>query len=277
MREKLLRGIKMIFKSKAIFPVLIFIACFSTSILQAAELAVPLPQDAVLVSQRGPSLGPLKSYDKIYRTSLNKNKLASFYKKEMSKAGWKEDGELNFIKDNDMAIILIDSTDGKTGKTSVIISTAKIPETKDVLAMRKKNPDKLNFMPIYPGSEQTYLSDLPSGIMAEYETESNIKEVAFFYKSAMLNYGWRFDSQTPVESRTADCAACKKSTLKEEALKPDRANQAAKVNQTILTFSKGDNETCGITITNISTDKDSLSSNKTIISVNYYEYRGNKS
>ena len=168
------------------FLALIFIAYFSVSGLPAAEVIVPLPLDAIKVSEKGP-FGLDSSVYQRYNSSLNKDKLAAFYKLEMLKRGWKEFDEGAFVKDSQMIVFSVDSEADGAGKTGFMILISRMLKAEDMAALRKKNPDKLNFMPIYPGSEQVYLYDLAHGAVGKYETSSGVKEVAFFYKSGMLN------------------------------------------------------------------------------------------
>jgi hypothetical protein len=122
--------------------------------------------------------------------------------------------------------------------------------------MRKKNPDKLNFMPVYPGSEQVYLWDLSGGMTALYETESSIKDVVFFYKSGMLNYGWRLAGETPVKNARIDCPECDKKII--WGAKAAKSDGVGTSSQTTLLFRKGVNEACRITIVNVSVEYGNL-------------------
>jgi len=229
--------------NRKIKAVLFFSICFFASILQAKEVTLPLPQDAIMVSKQGPFFGSMKTVDSIYKSSMNESKLRVFYKKEMIKEGWEENEDLIFTKDDDIAIIAVDLSKDMAGKTIFMISASKMLQDEDASDMPKKNPDKLNFMPIYPGSQQNYFWYLPHGAAGEYETNNSIKEVAFFYKSAMLNYGWRLDTEEQNLTGTG------------------------------LTFSRGNNETCEIVISDIPVDKNNLPQNKTTIEVSYYEHK----
>lgn len=257
----------MIFKIRISFAVFVFLACFFTAILQAAEPVIPLPADAVMVSQKGPVLGLTKSVHKRYKSSLNKNKLESFFMKELIKDGWKEDknNKMAFVKDKDIAVIIINTYQEKDGKTGFLVACNKMLETEEVLAMHKKVPDKLKFMPIYPGSEQTVLFDTMYGVTAEYETESAMKEVVFFYKSSMLNYGWQLSREMPLKTETANCPNCKK-------YMPAGMADTNKIKQQAdLVFKKGKTETCAIRINGIFSEARKESLEKTKISVHYSE------
>lgn len=199
---------------------------------------------------------------------MAKNQVLSFYKKEMPKAGWKEKQENVFIKDKYIAIIDCDSSKNKQGGIEFCITMSNIPAKKDFLAMRKANPDKLIFMPIYPASEQLFILDLPGGMASAYETERSVEDVDFFYKSGMLNYGWSLDYEqvTPLHSGAFD-----------------------NLSKSNLTFRKPNGETCTIRISSIfvasgdqaasdkagDINKPKVSS-KTTIFVNYYEHKSIK-
>jgi len=222
----------MFFKLKTAVLVLILMVCFCIPILQAAEL-IPLPQDALKISEYRSNSGPIKKLIKNYETSISTDKLVEFYKKELQKNGWINKEGRVYIKDDNLALIAFGPKNDKTGKNSFSILTCKVPSSEDFSAMRKKNPDKLNFMPIYPGSEQVSFWDSDRITTAEYETKDNVKDVAFFYKSRMLNYGWKL------------------------------INQTSKSTKAILEFQRKDNETCEIIIEK---------TDKTIISVVYHIY-----
>lgn len=223
----------------------LFFAVFSfISALGASELSLPLPVGAIKVLEKSANFGPIKSSTKIYQSSLTQPKVLAFYKKEMVNAGWRQKQDGVFIKDKFLVMIVSLPANNKTKETEFSITTSNIPAKEEILAMRKAKPDKLIFMPVYPGSEQVFLWDLPSGVAGAYETKSSIKEVVFFYKSGMLNYGWSLDDETPAGHQDASKAS--------------------------LFFRRGNGETCSLTIANISV---SLSSpGKTTIAVNYNAY-----
>lgn len=234
----------MIFKIKAI-TILILCIYFTA---QAAEINVPLPMDAVLMHQKGPFMGPMKTVHKKYVSSLNKDKLEAFFKKEMPARGWKEDRErkMTFIKGSDLVIFVINDYKNSDGKTAFIVTSSKLLQTEELLAMEKKNPDKLNFMPIYPGSQQLFLWDSENGVSAQYAAMTTIKEVAFFYKSGMLGYGWELSAETPILTEKLNCKECKKFLPSNMKDAPD-LNPVQK--QSTLVFKRGKTETCTIKIT----------------------------
>lgn len=252
----------MFLKLKAVFFASFFLACLFISVCRA-EIIVPLPEDTVKVSEESNNLGTIKQINQIFESSLKKNKIISFYKKEMSQAGWIEQKDLVYVKGKNMAMIVISQEKNPvTGRTLFVISTSEIPSAEEINAVRKKNPDKLNFMPIYAGSEQVYLTDLPNGVMGLYETGDSIKDVVFFYKSGMLNYGWSLKSETPIKSDLIDCPECRKGGWGEK--KADSSGSVATGSQTTLTFQKENNEineTCRIMINNVVVDMSKIGAN----------------
>jgi hypothetical protein len=95
--------------------------------------------------------------------------------------------------------------------TQFTISRAIPPSAEKILATKKDKPDKLSFMPLYPNAKQAMLMDLPSGgVTAGYTTKDNIKEVIFFYKAQMINYGWMLVQEKPLQEVPIDCPSCKK-------------------------------------------------------------------
>ncbi len=239
--------VKMIFKPKTVVLGLIFIAGFFVSILQAAELFIPLPQDAIKVSERTIKFGPDKLLKREYETFLTEDRLSIFYKKEMSREGWIESKKSGYYtKDNDSLVIEFKTMDTATSKTRFSVLISKVISDELVAgSVRKKNPDKLRFMPVYPGSEQVLLWDSGQLASAKYETKDSIKDIVFFYKNGMLNYGWRFIGQTS-ESKS----------------------------EVILKFQRKEFETCEITISAPfeSPKKPGYLSGKTTISAVYSVY-----
>jgi hypothetical protein len=225
---------------------------FYSFILWASDLDIPLPKDAVKISEKSANFGPIRSFSEIYKTSLSGSRVLSFYKKEMANAGWKEKERGVFVKNKFIAVIICDDLKNKSGKTEFNVIVSNIPAKEELLGMRKTEPDKLSYMPIYPGSVQIGILNLPGGTASAYETESSIEEVVFFYKSAMLNYGWSLDRETQSQGQggMANCPGCEKSLS-------GFGNTASKIStsaqKTGLIFNRLNGaETCIIEISNIS-------------------------
>jgi hypothetical protein len=248
-----------------IFAWLIVLACYS--ILSAAELnnapAIPLPVDAVQVMEKVLNIGPSSAFLVTYETALSVDRLNSLYKKEMAKGGWVAKTNNLYMKDNYLAIIVVIPPRNSNSKTKLTITTSSIPSKEEILAARKTTPDKLDFMPIYPGSVQAFLWDIPTGVSGSYETEDSINDVVFFYKSGMLNYGWQLYSETPMTTKDLNnCPGCKKSIPGE--LSKAQSNTVNTSSQTSLMFRRGDGETCVIRMYNILIDDNLLAKGRQV-------------
>ncbi|MDP2928389.1 MAG: hypothetical protein Q8N80_06305 [Candidatus Omnitrophota bacterium] len=274
----------MVFKLRAASWSLIFTACFFITILWAAESTIPLPADALKVSENTTNFGPIKSVTRIYQSSLTPAKVESFYKKEMLRSGWTNRKEGVFIKNNYIVVITVNPLKDKAGKIHFSNTISNIPAKEEFLALHKTKPDKLNFMPIYPGSVQVLLWDLPTGVTVSYETKSSIKEVVFFYKSGMLDYGWSLDNETPIKAGVIDCPGCRKASR--GVFNTANSKAASTKSTASLIFRRKDGESCTITISNIFIDPGDLAArgkpdkdksvslpSKTTISVTYNAYK----
>jgi len=225
---------------------ILFCICVSlNSLSYAAETDIPLPNDAVKTMEKSANIGPSPTTIQTYETALSPEKLSAFYKKAMGSAGWREQRQGFFLKENYLAIIVVIPRAEKAAKTQFTLTTSRVPTKEEMLASRKETPDKLNFMPVYPGSAQIFLWDTPTGISASYETKDSIKDVDFFYKSGMLNYGWSLESETPITTQQIKCPECEKAMVKipQEAIKPAIQGTASKAN---LLFRRGSGEGCNI-------------------------------
>ena len=270
----------MISKIKTISLVVFFL--FFPFILWASDLGVPLPKDAVKISEKTSNFGPIRSFTEIYKTSLTESRVISFYKKEMVNAGWKENERGVFIKDKFIAVIVCDSLKNKAGGTEFNLTVSNIPTKEEILGMRKDEPDKLSYMPIYPGSVQLGILNLPAGISSAYETKGSLAEVVFFYKTGMLNYGWSLDRETWSQDQggAVDCPGCRKSFPGFGAAEPKIASSTQKTSLVFHRLNGG--ETCVIEVSNISVgldgdrpDNKKLGSTTTIFA-KYHAYKNIK-
>lgn len=263
---------------KVIFS-LFFICGFLNSLLWGSEIEVPLPDGSIQILEKSANIGTTKAYVKSYATSLSDKKLKSFFDKEMISAGWRKEKNNIFMKEDYCATISIINLGGKDNQTRFSILTVRIPKEEEFLASRKAIPDKVDFMPIYPGSTQNFFWGLPVGANGSYETKSNIKDVIFFYKSGMLNYGWNLANETPLKTEKINCPECEKAKGKLPAGAP-KFNMKGSSSKAVLVFHRGDGEICKIDLYQNILDLEGVdpalvdsvmdSTGKTIILVTYY-------
>jgi hypothetical protein len=237
----------MISKLKLILLSLWFVF-YSLILSQAAEFKTPVPTATTKVGERNTSIGPLKYLTQNYTTSLPYSRILAFYKKELSEAGWQEKRKGVFVKNNYLFRIEDNSNKKNNKQTEFSITTSLFPRAEEIIAMRKSTPDKLTFMPIYPGSEQIFLWDLPTGVSGAYQTEHGIKEVVFFYNSGMLNYGWSLISEVPIYTKAANCPKCQNLPVNSGAGKLETTENLTGAR---LFFRRTNGETCKITVSNL--------------------------
>jgi len=190
-------------KTKIIASVFIFLIFVFCQVF-AFDADITLPPDAVKVGEKTEDFGPIKSLTGFYETSLNKDRLNSFYNRELVRDGWQKKGEGAFIKDKKIMVIICETSKNKAGKTEFLVTLSNIPPKEEFLAMYKESPESLPYLPIYPGSIQIYLLRLQGEVESAYETESSIEDIAFFYKTGMLKYGWSPDYDFKIPDQWTD-------------------------------------------------------------------------
>ncbi|MCK9431144.1 MAG: hypothetical protein M0R17_14315 [Candidatus Omnitrophica bacterium] len=228
-----------VYKLRLLIIGLFFVVYAGCPLLLAAEISIPLPADAVKISEKIINAGPVKSTVEIYQSFLSQNRIIAFYKKEMLRAGWAQNKSGLFMREGYTAAITTSPLRNQAGAAQFVVITSKIPDAEEVLAARKAKPDKLEFMPIYPGCIQNFLWDTSMGVSGSYETEDDIGEVIFFYKSAMLRYDWNLYSEVPIKVEEVKYPGYKSD-------KPATSTSAS------LRFHRKVGESCVIMITSVS-------------------------
>lgn len=230
--------VKAPFKLWVLIPGLILATYLFIPVAFALEPNLPLPQDAVKISEKILESGLQKSLVSRYESSWDKKKISSFYKKELKKFGWTDGGNDVFEKDDSTIVLQIRSKKNGKGKTRFFVISSKI---------LKKEEAFLRSIPVYPGSKQLSVSESARGITGTYEAAGGIREVAFFYKTKMPSYGWNIKEERFIK------------------------------NGVVLVFNrpaKGLNEGCVINIGAASIGKSKIvPSDKFPISIHYYDYK----
>ncbi|MFA6350431.1 MAG: hypothetical protein WCY12_05875 [Candidatus Omnitrophota bacterium] len=177
---------------------MIFFLSYPVFYAWGGEYNIPLPAGAIEVGKNKSDIGPARLLSRIYKSSLDKDEIYAFYEEKMLDAAWKMKRKGVFLKDRKLVIIIPYPSKGKDDKTEFSISMGDMPSSKKILAAVNKKPDKVKFMPIYPGSTQILSLGLPNSSSYIYGTGDSIKDVVFFYESGMLKYGWALISRVPV-------------------------------------------------------------------------------
>jgi hypothetical protein len=201
-------------RRKAIFLFLFLI--LPITYLWSQGLDIPLPKDAQETFRKDLSIGPTKGEIIRYETNLSKDKVISFFQKELPRAGWTQLYETSFMKKGYTLGIRFLPPRPKM-KQQFMLVYAQIPTKEELEATQKEVPDRLKFMPVYPNAKQIFLWDVHDGAIASYQTPDSIQQVVFFYKSAMLNAGWVLYEETPIKQQEINkaCPECEKKATDE--------------------------------------------------------------
>lgn len=261
----------------------IFLFTFLSSLLWGSEIVIPLPVDSIQVLEKNFNIGPTKGYIKFYTTSFGEKKINNFFDKEMVNAGWHKERGNSFVKGDSFVTIGVLKLASKDNKTRFSVTAFRMPQKDEILASNKETPDKVSFMPTYPGSKQNLFWYLPVGATASYGTKDSIKEVVFFYKSGMLNYGWSLFKEAPIKTEAINSSEYKKAINNLPAGSPKIDIQGS-LSKTSLEFHRGDGEICKIDLYQNNLDfqgnpevaNNSMDSNSTTtILVTYYANKEN--
>jgi len=230
-----------------------------------------------------------------YRSLLTQGEILRFYQQKLTREGWRQvdvplqqasgfnslNRTFNFVKGNN-TLTLIFSPFTAEGFVFYAISAGEPSETGSPAEAQElssddmfKEPEPLDFMPIYPGSKQIDYSKTSSGLRAGYSATGGMEAVKGFYLQKMPQKGWNLVDQrymggdeydlSRVDS--TDCPTCPKipSEAKEAMAKIDMKGVA-------LRFQQG-SKTCMVNITEMGgfedADLTSLGIGDSIITVVY--------
>ncbi len=201
----------------------------------------PKPADTSLVStsKRDISGGQFTFYE--YRSKLSPNQILDFYETKLKSQGWsrlqvsdfpmaKQAGfsTHTFIKDDRMMVINISPFKTEdfifyTISEGMFPSLAGGKQPLDIF----KEPQKLDFMPIYPGAKQVEYNKTPSGIQVGYMATGGIEAVKGFYLQNLPKYGWSNVEQEDIDKEEFDLSAISENCPACAQLPEEIANIAA--------------------------------------------------
>jgi len=177
----------------------LFLVIFvATPVLFAANFRMPVPSQTSKINERSSEFGPVKMSTSMYKTFLGEGEIYDFYEEKLSQTGWSVAGKGVFSKDKHLATIQFYPSGNPEKESKFSITIGNTPDKEEFLSMSKKKPDRVSFMPVYPGSIQTISLKFLGKISFVYETDDSVKDVVFFYESAMLKYGWELAARNPV-------------------------------------------------------------------------------
>lgn len=232
-------------------------------------------------------------------SSLDIENLKNFYRPKLQALGWKEKDLINDLAQ--LPNVKIDSTANKLlqqnlmfekGQQVLIINfiegdrfpdkktrftfsltqatIAKPGQETDFIPRLLAEPKK-EIAPVYEGASLVDLRENKNSYKATYIIKDDIDTVAEFYKTNMLNYGWFFREETPIQEQLtpgkfdiANCPSCAKTAGGISTPK------ATLVGELVFSNEKGDS--CRIGLSRLVGDeKQKGAHDVSIIMVNYEE------
>jgi len=258
----------------------------------------PTPRSTKLISKNQENIVGTQFTVYQYHSSLSQGGILQFYQNKLKAKGWSkmdlpkeqmmaaafQNRVFNFVKGDEMLVLNFSPI--KAGEFifySISIGKShKVKSGKDdqgqPLEMFKE-PESLDFMPIYPGSKQVDYREIPSGVQVGYLITEGMEVAKGFYLQKMPQYGWGFvdehyvgGNQYDASNIESDCPTYPKLPIEAKEIIDN-----VQMKGVMLEFEQG-SKSCLINIVEISglesasgTDLTSLSLGDTIITVLYNE------
>ena len=217
-----------------IFTLIIFCLSFNPSSLYAAwwnEERLPLPINTQEAEKETRKLADGEYDFTYYTSSQDVASIKEFYRRELSRLGWKENdilgglSQMEGFKPDAMITGLLGENilfekEGYTftlgfmpqeysldGKTHFSIARSKEKESNKPLTEEEINqlaiPElkakpKKEIAPVYPGATLVNLSEGKGSQDLAYITTGHIEQAASFYKTRMADYGWSLKEEKPL-------------------------------------------------------------------------------
>ena len=190
---------------------LLFVLITFNFVSSIYALGLPHPPDTELIEE---GTGQ-------YRSLLTQGEILRFYQQKLTREGWRQvdvslqqafgfnslNRTFNFVKGND-TLTLTFSPFTAEGFVFYTISAGEPSEAGGPAEAQElssddmfKEPESLDFMPVYPGSKQIDYRRISSGIYIGYMADGEIDEVKEFYLRGMPEYGWSLAGQESIDGK----------------------------------------------------------------------------
>lgn len=225
---------------------LLFVFITFNSVSDSYSLDIPCPPNTELIEEGA----------RQYRSLLTQDKILKFYRQKLTREGWRQvnapvqqvsgfnslNRTFNFVKGSD-TLALTFSPFTAEGFVFYAIDVGP-PSGVDNLAEDEnlsvdnalKEPEPLDFMPVYPGSKQVDSRRISSGIYFGYMVNEEVEEIKEFYLEGMPEYGWNFTGQESLDEKGYNLS--------------EIGSANVEMTGVTLEFKKGD-KTCFITVSKI--------------------------
>ncbi len=227
---------------------------------------VPLPRSSKKIHSANPIVTGHQFNTTVYTSDLSQAEIEEFYNEKLSRAGWdkvsmpvnEEARMVNmviFTKNERIVSITFLPISKLRGQTTFSVSEGTVSPPEEPL---DKSPQKLDFMPLYPGAEQVMFTESMAGVSAGYTSKDSIRAVIDFYKREMPLKGWALQREVEPGSEKFDlqykqCPTCA---------------DYPQVQTSMLQFSKDNGGICIIGATRMPASEEQVIS-ETAINVNY--------
>ena len=242
---------------------------------------IPLPAGTEEVFQETRNISGTEFVLKYYASAQDAKGISDFFRLKLPALDWKEKellkemqqipdlkipdslGEimsLNSIFEKEGEMLMVNflppgaSQDGKTRFTIARGNTEvkKEPNEDDFIPKLSGKP-KIDIAPVYPEAVLIALSENPGFMRATYFIKDDIEKVSEFYKNKMLNYGWSFTEEKPLQKLDSGeinlsklCPDCPKDQKLQQVVKP------AEIVLSELDFSNKEGDLCIVALTDAS-------------------------
>lgn len=179
------------------FSKLIFVLFNVILVGVAWAIELPLPSGSRVIQEETAEVDSKGNKVGVYESGLSEERVMSFYKKELARRNYnlflEQENTAIFLKGNQMCLITVSSTGGKT---QFIVSTAYTDSLKPGQAVC----EDIASVPVYPGAKCLRSMKMRAGKVhsVNYSTPASIEEVLDFYQMKMPLSLWSLEQQINV-------------------------------------------------------------------------------
>jgi hypothetical protein len=214
------------------FRILFIVTLFfcSNIFLEAFALKLPQHPNSTLIKQE---FNQDKSQVFEYRSRLSQEQIFQFYREMLSYQGWQIEetaaqiGGMNVFKKGEQSLILNFPPSAERGITLYRLTLVERPQAelplvgseeykKEEERFKIQEPQKLDFMPIYPGAKQITYNKSADRIWVMHLASGTYEAIRDFYLKEMPALGWKLLKNKEEEVQSS-CSSCAKASLGEKA------------------------------------------------------------
>ena len=193
---------------RAIFSLVAITVFFTIAVFAQASGIISHPNSEIL--DKSIEKGSYEIYS--YRSKLPRETISNFYREMLSRQGWEETflsdpystDLFYFSKDNArLSLNFNPSTDPNLVYYDIKVDYLNFITKREENIFRKVSlPQRLDFIPTYPGSEQIEVEKSSREISAVYLASGSPENVKNFYIKEMPALGWELIDQGPIDGDT---------------------------------------------------------------------------